>query len=94
MFAILTLYEFPSAKHDYIYIIMQLCTVDLQTFQDMGQRLLRMVFHLEPESSIPVIQDSSYKVPNSVPVRKTENGPRKLPFANVGEKFAVLVIAC
>ena len=52
-----------------------------------------MEFHLEPEPSIPVIQDSSYKVPNSVPVRKTENGPQKLPFANVGEKFAVLVVA-
>ena len=53
-----------------------------------------MEFHLEPEPSIPVIQDLSYKVPNSVPVRETENGPQKLPFANVGEKFGVLVVAC
>ena len=45
-----------------------------------------MEFHLEREPSIPVILDLSYEVLNSVPARETENGPRKLPFANVGEK--------
>lgn len=65
---------------------MQLCTVDLQTYQQMGQWLLWMEFHLEREPSIPVILDLSYEVLNSVPARETENGPQKLPFANVGEK--------
>ena len=45
-----------------------------------------MEFHLEREPSIPVILDLSYEVLNSVPARETENGPWKLPFANVGEK--------